>query len=86
MDWRTKSDALAGPIKALMVAKPSAVNAQQLQALQNQRKQNVLDHITELQAAIGAGRFLKLDSFVRATSTLKQSAVAAPVQAGKEPL
>ena len=67
MDWRQKNNALLAQLQALRTANPgplSSALAQQLQNMQAQRAQLTLDHVNQLQAALGAAVFEQLDVFV----------------------
>jgi hypothetical protein len=74
-DWRAGDAGIVSAGRALAKA-GAAANAAQLQALALQRQQLVTNHVSQLQAAMGTARFQRLDSFVRATSTVKGGAAA----------
>jgi hypothetical protein len=88
-DYRTKNDTILASIIALAAKGVSASNAQQVRDLQNQRKQNALDHIAQLQTAFGNVHFHQFLGYARGTSGLKAFAeptAAQTQQPGKEPL
>jgi hypothetical protein len=74
-DWRTGDVSIVSAGKTLVKA-GAAANAAQLQALALQRRQWVATHVSQLQTAMGTARFQQLDSFVRATSTVKGGTAA----------
>ena len=74
-DWRAGDASIVNTGQALARAGASA-NAAQLRALAAQRQRLVASHVSQLQAAMGAARFQQLDSFVRASSTVKGGAAA----------
>jgi hypothetical protein len=88
-DFRTTNNALIAQIAALAGPGASAANAQQVLNLQNQRKQNVLDHIAQLQAALGSTGFGQFEAYVHGTAHTKAystTTAAQPQQPAKEPL
>jgi hypothetical protein len=73
--WRTGDVGIVTAGQALVKA-GAVANDARLQALANQRQQLVANHVSQLQAAMKSARFQRLDSFVRASSTVKGAAAA----------
>ena len=71
LDWRTQDAAVASTQRLLLKSGVQAGLSQQLQGLASQRQQLVLDHISQLQAALGPAQFFLLDLFVRRNSTVR---------------
>jgi hypothetical protein len=79
LDWRNKHSYVLTSARILIKTGVSAGDAR-LQSLAGESRQTDLDHITQLQSALGPTRFKQLDVFVRATSAVvwhKNSADAA---------
>jgi hypothetical protein len=74
-DWRAGDAGIVNTAQGLAKA-GAAANAAQLQALAVRRQQLVASHVSQLRAAMGTARFQQLDSFVRASSTVKGGAAA----------
>jgi hypothetical protein len=88
-DYRTTNSVILGSIASLGAAGASTSNTPRLKDLQSQRKQNVLDHIAQLQTIFGDLDFRQFQAYVHGTTGVK--ALAQPTgtpaqQPGKEPL
>jgi hypothetical protein len=77
-DWRTKNAALLAQIRAAAATGAKLATSPQLQALQSQRHQLVLDHLTQLQTGLGPGAFYVLDLYVRRTTNVSGPGVTPP--------
>jgi hypothetical protein len=71
LDWRTQNAGLLSQIQGLAASGARSSTSPQLQNLRAQRRQLVLDHLTQLQTTFGPGAFYSLDLFVRRTVVVK---------------
>jgi len=70
-DWRTNDTANRAQIRAIAATGVRVSASPQLQALEARSQQLVLDHLNQLQTALGPGAFYVLDLYVRRTSNIK---------------
>ncbi|MGA3095108.1 MAG: hypothetical protein ABSF25_01535 [Bryobacteraceae bacterium] len=66
-DWRVNEAAIRAQVGVIAAAGARLPASPQLQALQAQSHQLVLDHLGQLQTALGPGAFYVLDLYVRRT-------------------
>ena len=86
VDYRTVSQAMSAQVAALRKSAPGS-SAQQISDLQNQMKQMVLDHVSQLQAAFADNvRFEAFKGYVRGTESVKVYGPAQIPQPAKEQL
>ena len=63
-DWKSKDIEINRSLSNL-AAQGATADSPQVQSLSAQAKQNVLDHVNQLQTSFGPGRFYLLDLYVR---------------------
>jgi hypothetical protein len=79
-DWRTGDASIQSQVQTAAAARTPGNPSPSLQSLASQRRQLVLDHLTQLQAALGPGPSYLLDLFVRRTVIISGPGITAPVQ------
>ena len=84
-DCRATPSAIVSAVRSLAAAGANFATSQQVQSLASQRRQTVLDHMGQLQTALGPARFAVLDAYVRQTVKIPIGPAAPPPASVKPP-
>jgi hypothetical protein len=77
-DWRAKEAANHAQIRAIAVTGARLSTSPEWQALEAQSHQLILDHLSQLQTALGPGVFYVLDLYVRRTEHVSGPGITPP--------